>query len=147
MTAAMISDGVFPETKCGQSTFHRAERRRSRWLGPNEVFVLSFPVAGNKKRISTSGGVLPMWRSDGRELYFMTSDRTLMAVSVTTNPNAVESSVPVRLFQLTGVYGEENFGFGRSPYAPSADGQRFLLLVPVEDDRPQGLHLIHHWKP
>jgi eukaryotic-like serine/threonine-protein kinase len=116
-------------------------------LGRNEVFVQSFPIAGNKKRISTSGGVLPMWRSDGRELYFMTSDRTLMAVSVTPGPIAVESSTPVRLFQLTGVYGEENFGFGRSPYAPSADGQRFLLLVPMEDDRPQGLHLIHHWKP
>lgn len=112
--------------------------------GRNEVFVQSFPVPGNKKRISVNGGAVPMWRQDGRELYFVSTDRTLMAVS---SPTATEISSPVRLFQTKNVYGDAAFGIGRPTYAPSADGQRFLILVPVEDDRPQGIHLIHNWRP
>ena len=112
--------------------------------GRNEVFVQSFPVPGNKKRISTSGGVGPMWRKDGRELYFVTDDHTFMTVSVTPGANSIEFSSPMRLFQMKNVSGANG---SRSSYAPSADGQRFLVLVPVEDDRPQGIHLIHNWKP
>jgi hypothetical protein len=108
-----------------------------------EVFVQSFPVPGNKRRISTSGGNSPIWRQDGREVYFVTEDHTLMAVSVT--PRGAESldfSPPSRLFQA-----EYITGGGRPPWAPSVDGQRFLVLVPVERDQPQGINLLHNWRP
>jgi Tol biopolymer transport system component len=114
--------------------------------GRNEVFVQSFPVPGNKKRISVGGGALPMWRKDGRELYFVTEDRVLMAVNVTTGQASLEFSTPTRLFLEKDVTSGLQGG-GRSAYAPSPDGQRFLVLVPVENDRPEGLHLIHNWKP
>jgi serine/threonine protein kinase/Tol biopolymer transport system component len=111
--------------------------------GRMEVFVQSFPVPGNKRRISTSGGNSPIWRQDGREVYFVTEDHTLMAVSVT--PRGAESldfSPPSRLFQA-----EYITGGGRPPWAPSVDGQRFLVLVPVERDQPQGINLLHNWRP
>ena len=111
----------------------------------SEVFVQSFPVLGNKKRISTSGGLAPMWRKDGRELYFVTADHTLMAVSVISGGSSLEFLSPTRLFQTPDL----NFGTvgSRPNYAPSADGKRFLVLVPVEDDRPRGIQLIQNWKP
>jgi hypothetical protein len=55
-------------------------------------------VPGNKKRVSVNGGFNPMWRKDGRELYFMTEDRALMAVSVQTSNAALELSPPSSLF-------------------------------------------------
>jgi len=112
-------------------------------FGRAEVFVQSFPIPGNKKRISAGAG--PMWRKDGRELYYITEDHSLMAVAVTTGTTSIEFSSPLRLFQTTNSL--SSGGAGRAAYAASADGQRFLILVPVEDDRPQGIHLIHNWKP
>jgi hypothetical protein len=44
------------------------------------------------------GGADPVWRKDGRELYYLQPDATLMAVPVRTQPEP-----PVRLFQLGGV--------------------------------------------
>ena len=114
--------------------------------GRNEVFVQSFPIPGNKKRISTSGGAGPMWQKDGRELYFVTEDHTLMAASVTSGAASIGFSSPARLFQSKDVSGGAPDS-NRPTYAPSADGQRFLVLVPVEDDRPQGIHLLTNWKP
>src|SRR5262249_6920915 len=43
-----------------------AETRR------NEIYVTSFPRGEGKWQLSTNGGTLPRWRSDGKELYFMT---------------------------------------------------------------------------
>jgi len=113
--------------------------------GRNEVFVQSFPEPGNKKRISVSGGSGPMWRKDGREMYFVTEDHALMAVSVTAGPAAMEFSTPIRLFTEKDLSGGLVSG-GRMTYAPSPDGQRFLVLVPIQTDRPEGLHLLYNWK-
>jgi serine/threonine protein kinase len=112
--------------------------------GRSEAFVQSFPVAGNKKRISTSGGTGPMWRRDGRELYFVTPDQTLMAVSVASGTSN-EFSSPTRLFQTQHL--KSGTVASRPSYGPSADGQRFLVMVPVENDRPRGIQLIHNWRP
>jgi Tol biopolymer transport system component len=115
--------------------------------GRNEVFVQSFPTPGNKKRISTSGGTTPMWRRDGRELYFVTADGTLMATSVTPGAFSLENGTPTRLLQAQNAFAYPSTDGLRPTYAPSADGQRFLVLDPVEDDTPKGIHLLHNWKP
>src|SRR5262249_15416912 len=115
--------------------------------GRNEVFVQSFPTPGSKKRISTNGGTTPMWRRDGRELYFVTEDGTLMATSVTPGPSSLENGTPTRLLQAKNAFAYSGTNSARPTYAPSADGQRFLVLIPVEDDTPQGIHLLHNWKP
>jgi dipeptidyl aminopeptidase/acylaminoacyl peptidase len=115
--------------------------------GRNEVFVQSFPAPGNKKRVSVSGGLSPMWRKDGRELYFVTEDHTLMAVNVASGPSSLEFSPPSPLFTEKDIAAGLQQNGGRATYAPSPDGQRFLVLVPVESERPEALHLIHSWKP
>ena len=50
--------------------------------GTWEVYVQSFPVLGAKRAISTGGGSEPQWRPDGRELFYLTADGTLMSVEV-----------------------------------------------------------------
>ena len=90
-----------------------------------------------------------MWRKDGRELFFVSNDGALMAAGVNTSQTSVEFGPPSRLFMqkdLSGYAAVPGNG-GRPSYAPSADGQRFLVLVPIDDERVEGLHLVRNWKP
>jgi eukaryotic-like serine/threonine-protein kinase len=102
--------------------------------GRDEVYVESFPTPGTKRQVSTNGGVQPRWRRDGREIFFLAQDQTLMAAPVT--PGAVlQVGRPAELFK-TGLpfRGTQAAGF-RAEYDVSPDGQRFLLM---EDPEIQG---------
>ena len=85
---------------------------------------------GERERISTSGGLYPRWRGDGRELYYVTPDDELMAVNVTARGNALEVGVPLRLFQATLLRLVETLVH---PFDVTADGQRFLINERVDD--------------
>ena len=87
--------------------------------GQPQIYVQAIPASGAKYQISTSGGTQPTWRSDGNELFYFSTDQKLMAVPITVGTR-VTSGPPQPLFaaDLTG-------------YAPSADGQRFLVNVPA----------------
>ena len=66
--------------------------------GRPEVYVRSFPTAANKFAVSAGGGAEPRWRRDGRELFFMAPDRSVMSVPLRVAAT-FESGVPQRLFQ------------------------------------------------
>ena len=65
--------------------------------GRFEVVVQPFPDGGGKWQVSMAGGVAPRWRADGKELYFLAPDATLMALPVTTG-SSFEAGAPVALF-------------------------------------------------
>ncbi len=69
--------------------------------GRPEVYVETFPASDLRVPISSSGGVQPIWRSDGQELFFMTLDGRLMAVPVRTEPS-FKAGAPEPLFQTNG---------------------------------------------
>jgi Tol biopolymer transport system component len=50
--------------------------------GRAEVYVAPFPATGAKIAVSSAGGSLARWRGDGRELYFISSDKKLMAAPI-----------------------------------------------------------------
>jgi len=54
--------------------------------GAFEVYVRPFPVTGGKWQVSTHGGSEPKWRPDGREIYYIAPDKSLMAVAISTSP-------------------------------------------------------------
>jgi Tol biopolymer transport system component len=74
-------------------------------------------AGGNKLRISVAGGDKPRWRRDGKELYYLALDGTLMAVPITWS-TTIQPGTPTPLFQTHTV--------GFLPYAVSPDG-RFLI--------------------
>ena len=60
-----------------------------RWLayistesGRFEVYVEPFRRRGEKLRVSDNGGGQPRWRGDGKELFYLSLDRSIVAVSV-----------------------------------------------------------------
>src|SRR5262249_34407638 len=77
----------------------------------------------SRHQVSSQGGMLPKWRGDGKELFYLgvNSDR-LMAVDVRVSGSGITIGVPHKLFDVP-VIRETS-----SPYDVSRDGQRFLLL-------------------
>jgi dipeptidyl aminopeptidase/acylaminoacyl peptidase len=88
--------------------------------GRTEVYVAPFPDAGGKWQVSTAGGTLPRWRGDGREIFYMDPDNTLMAAEVNGQDSAFEVGAVRELF-------ETRPRAMRSSYDVTADGQRFLI--------------------
>ena len=99
-----------------------------------------FPAAG-KWQISTNGGDQPQWRRDGKEIFYVAPDKTLMAVSVTAG-NSFENESPVALFATRiangGLTGDRN------RYIVAADGQRFLVSN-VLDEEAKPLTVVLNW--
>lgn len=73
-----------------------------RWLayvsdetGSNQVYVRAFPgVNSGVWRVSTRGGVMPVWANSGRELFYLDDNLGLVAAQIDT-----DSGFQVRLFQ------------------------------------------------
>ncbi len=91
--------------------------------GQNQVYVQTIPASGAKYQISTAGGTQPTWRRDGKELFYVSTDQKLMAVSIALGAR-VEPGTPQALFPVSQVGPVTG-------YAPSRDGQRFLVNVPA----------------
>ncbi len=88
--------------------------------GRNEIYVRAFDGTGSAVRISTSGGIQPLWRRDGRELFYLNASNEIVAVPVTpADPPAFGR--PEVLFQ-TRI--EETTD---RQYEATTDGQRFIL--------------------
>jgi RNA polymerase sigma-70 factor (ECF subfamily) len=87
---------------------------------------------------------MPMWRKDGRELYFVTDDGTIMATRLTGDASSLQASSAVRLFQAQLPVWESS-PEDRVDYAPSEDGQRFLIDLPLDDQTAihQALPLVY----
>jgi hypothetical protein len=96
----------------------------------NEIYVTRFPQPGEKVQISTDGGSFPVWRRDGKELYYTAADATMMAVEVKAVevkacPN-FDAGAPKPLFKTH----TAETAYGAS-YDVDKDG-RFLILVAVD---------------
>ncbi len=110
--------------------------------GAWEVYVQSFPVPGSKQTISVRGGGEPLWRRDGRELYYLAADRTLMAVDVATVGSALRVGRPRALFRAS-VSGAINTY--RSHFAVTADGQRFVIDSLDSENTQESITVISNW--
>jgi hypothetical protein len=91
--------------------------------------VQSFPAGDGKFQVSINGGVQPRWSRDGKELYYLSLDRKLMAVPVKIAPD-FEYGAPKELFQ-TYTLGAGGFVYVFR-YDVAADG-RFLVLNGVDE--------------
>jgi eukaryotic-like serine/threonine-protein kinase len=147
-----------------QSPFGKQNARVSpdgRWVayasdetGVPEVYVASFPRPDSKVRISAAGGGFPRWRSDGRELFYWSQDRTagplgasalapgqVMAVPVDGQGEKFNVETANRLFELR----RANFAL-RYNYDISADGQRFIVNMVSEQQAPlEPITVVLNW--
>jgi eukaryotic-like serine/threonine-protein kinase len=109
--------------------------------GQFEVYVQSVPGGHGKWQISAHGGAQPIWRPDGKELFYKSADEKIVAVPVRIGAS-FEAGAPKELFPAAAL----GLFVARRQYAVSPDGQRFLvnLLAP---DRSQMILLQNRLSP
>ena len=105
--------------------------------GQFEIYVRSIDEAGVTRRVSSSGGLHPQWRGDGREIFYLGLDRTLMSVPLDEGGRLGSA---VLLFQTCTVGGPSAFRYG-----PSVDGERFLFICPTEETPTDQIEIVVNW--
>jgi serine/threonine protein kinase len=105
--------------------------------GSVEIVVRPFPDSSKGKVVvSKGGGRSPRWRDDGRELYYLSADGSVMAVEVAAGP-VFQPGMTRRLFQV-------------SDYADSLDvtagGKKFLIGIPTADSVPTPFTVLMNWQ-
>jgi Tol biopolymer transport system component len=91
--------------------------------GRKEVFVQPFPPTGAKWQVSVGGGQQPAWRGDGRELFYVNDEGTLLSVAVAGGGPSPVFSAARPLFSVGRPRNIE------TNYDVTRDGKRFLVAV------------------
>jgi dipeptidyl aminopeptidase/acylaminoacyl peptidase len=110
--------------------------------GALEVYLQRYPELGDKRVVSASGGGQPQWRSDQKELFYLSADRTIMAVSIGADEEQLDLGAPRRLFRPSIGGGPED---ARDHYAVSADGTRFLVDGSVHEGDDSAITVMANW--
>jgi Tol biopolymer transport system component len=101
-------------------------------------------AASGRWQVSVAGGIHPLWRPDGREIYYLSPSGAMMAASVAVRGAAVDVGAPVELFRPRIFGGGADVQLGRQ-YDVASDG-RFLINTELDDtDAP--ITLIQNWNP
>jgi Tol biopolymer transport system component len=134
-----------------QSPANEAQPRlapNGRWLayvsdetGTWEVYVQGFGGTVGKWQVSAAGGSQPMWRADGRELFYVGPDERMFVVAIGSG-QTFEFQSPRPLFQTALPPILAPF---RTGYAVSADGQRFLINSLRPDPEPSAITVVLNW--
>jgi hypothetical protein len=98
--------------------------------GQAEVYVRPFRAfTARRWQVSTSGGREPLWARNGRELFYLAPDGTLMAVPIEAGSGdaSFAAGIPAAVIAAGAYHTETAFHRGRS-YDVSADGARFLRI-------------------
>ncbi|MDQ6892990.1 MAG: serine/threonine-protein kinase [Acidobacteriota bacterium] len=103
--------------------------------GVHEIYAALTEGGADKRRISPSGGKLPRWRADGKELFYIAQGGNLMAVPVTPGAR-FETGAPAPLFRADPEF---------QNYDVTADGSKFLATVPLAKTPESPIRVIVNW--
>jgi Tol biopolymer transport system component len=109
--------------------------------GRYEVYVRPFdpnsptgtPPGGGKWQVSTEGGMSPRWNGDGKELFYMTPDGTVMSVEVSGTNGVFQSGTPKPLFKPKGLV-QDSASYVN--WDASSDGKKFIFPVAQSANAP-----------
>jgi len=92
--------------------------------GRSEVYLDSYPHPGPHLLLSKNGGSFPVWRADGRELYYW-NDGQLVAVQIDPRPGAATPAIGAQTVLFTAPY----YAGPNTMYDVSPDGKRFVIVM------------------
>jgi len=128
-----LATGPFDEKGARFSPDGRWVAYYSNESGNREVYLRPIGESGERLRVSSSGGTMPRWRRDGRELYYLTPENAVMGVPL-ASVERPQPGVASPLFRVSGIVRD---------YDAAADGQRFLVDVAEPDPAP--LTILANW--
>jgi Tol biopolymer transport system component len=146
---ALAIDGdrkPFPVVKDSFSQFAGQISPDGRWIayqstlsGTYEVYAQRFPTPGGRIPLSNTGGRWPKWRDDGKEVYYVSGNETLVAVPVDSSTDDLRPQASQDLFRAV-FPGNLTY-----PYDVSDNGRRFLV-VEAQDQQDVRLEVMTNWR-
>jgi serine/threonine protein kinase len=106
--------------------------------GRPEVYVVPFVKGGGKWLVSTAGGHFPLWRHDGRELFYLSLDNKIISAEIATQGTSLVTGKVTPLFQANPV---STNGW---PYDVSSDGKKFVVTQ-ADEKTAETLMLVVNW--
>jgi hypothetical protein len=107
--------------------------------GTQEVYVQRFPSLGDKRIVSIGGGTEPMWRQDGKELFYLSPNSSIVSV-------AFDPASPPVIGRPTALFRPPiNTSTTRNHYAVTPDGQKFLINVEDQSSYLSPITVIVNW--
>jgi len=91
--------------------------------GRAEVYLDSYEQPGRHVVVSLNGGIHPVWRGDGRELYYW-NNQALVAVRLGASKDGAPPTVEARTLLFRAPY----TGGVNTMYDVSPDGERFVIV-------------------
>ena len=118
--------------------------------GRDEVYVMPFhgerprnsetPMGSERSQISLSGGGQPRWRRDGKLLFYVDADNTIVAVPVTMRAGKLVIGIPRSLFSAA----NSQPGTHEQYYDVSPDGSKFIINTAAQE-RAAPITLVENW--
>jgi eukaryotic-like serine/threonine-protein kinase len=117
--------------------------------GREEIYVIRFDSAttgyktgdarGKRWKISSSGGSRPRWRQDGRELFYVSPERIIVAVPMRLKGSEFDMGEPQSLF-----YSNSLVSLVTVDYDVSPDGKEILVNVSTPE-RAAPITIVENW--
>ena len=108
--------------------------------GIEDVWIAPFPGGSDPRKVSTIGGMEPIWSRDGSELFYREPNR-LMAVTFSKGPGIAD--VPQPLF--VDDFERTQIGQGQADYDVSLDGSRFVMVRHKNPVTPTRIRVVFNW--
>ena len=105
--------------------------------GRDEIFVSAYPNVGKKWQISNSGGKEPLWRSDGRVLYYRNND-AMMSVAIQSQKE-FSYETPKLVFKVP----FESYSITHYDYDHL--NNRFIMLKQDKSSVPRQINIVLNW--
>jgi Tol biopolymer transport system component len=109
--------------------------------GRLEIYLQTYPDLGTKIAVSADGGVAPIWSSDGRTLYYRSLTDQVIEVPILFTADQPDVGTARPLFEMP----MRTLGGWAPQFAPSTDGQRFLVNRLVEGRSELPMMLLQNW--
>jgi WD40 repeat protein len=114
-----------------------------RWLayqsnesGRWEIYCQSLTAPGKRVRISINGGTEPRWRPDGKGLFYRDPENKIIAIELRSDGSNLEPGNSSVFFSI-----DRSVGW----YDVAADGQRFLVPLPVAAPTRSSMTVVLNW--
>ena len=109
--------------------------------GRSEIYVMPYPGLDGKYQISVKGGVQPLWRRDGKGIFFVDFDGAMTSVEIKSFQPFTAGN-PVTMFTPHIARIQTSFTL----YDVAADDKRFLIEGAVDNAKEVPLVLVNNWE-
>ena len=135
-----------PLVASGEQTSQGTFSRDGRWVAyasapSDELFVQAFPISGPRRQISVSGGAMPAWRADGKEIVYLGLDG--FVYSVRLDPARGEFQAAEPLFRVRNSPNSTE----HLTLAVTREGSRILFAQAIDQPESGVINVALHRSP